>query len=513
MREILTAAQMRAIELAAIESGVVTGLELMERAGRGVIEAVFEEWPELAKSPHHAVVVCGSGNNGGDGFVVARLLKEWGWQVEVFFFGEPSKLPPDAKLNYERWLKLGTVDDLVHAPKFAHEADLFVDALFGTGLRRPLEGAALAWAAERVSDPDAQAKTVAVDMPSGLCSDSGRELQDGTETVLAALTVSFHAPKLGHFLGWGPFKCGRMVVADIGLAERAEAETVRLVMSPQPRIIDKAEVAHKYGCGHALILTGGAGKTGAARLAARGALRIGAGLVTLGVPPSAQMEVASQITALMLRQVRDAEKFAAILEDPRLNAVCLGPGLGIERARDLVPVALRAAHLPGVVLDADALTAFQDAPQTLFAMLHERCVLTPHAGEFARVFPDLAEALSAAPIKGPACSKVDAARDAARRAGCVVLLKGPDTVIAAPDGRCSINSAQYERRAPWLATAGSGDVLAGFITGLLARGFPPMQAAETAAWLHVECARSFGPGLIAEDLPEELPSVLRALEA
>lgn len=508
---ILTAAEMRELERAAIESGGVTGLELMERAGRGVVKAVFEQWPELARTSHRAVVLCGPGNNGGDGFVVARLLKEWGWEVEVYLHGDAGKLPLDAKANYERWAAMGAVDSLERAPRFAREADLFVDALFGTGLRRPLEGAALAWATVRVSDPQAQAKTVAVDMPSGLCSDSGRELQEGAETVLAALTVSFHAPKPGHFLGRGPFRCGRITVVDIGLEARAGAETVRLVASPRPDVLRKAEADHKYGHGHALVLSGGAGRTGAARLAARGALRVGAGVVTLGVPPSAQMEVAGHITALMLRRVGEGDALTETLQDKRINALCLGPGMGLERARDLVPVAVRHECAPYVVLDADALTAFAETPDALFGILHEKCVLTPHGGEFAQLFPDIAEKLTAPATQGPAYSKVDATREAARRAGCVVLFKGPDTVIAAPDGRCSINSAQYERAAPWLATAGSGDVLAGFITGLLARGFAPMQAAETGAWLHVECARRFGPGLIAEDLPEELPKVLRAL--
>ncbi|VAV97503.1 NAD(P)H-hydrate epimerase / ADP-dependent (S)-NAD(P)H-hydrate dehydratase, partial [hydrothermal vent metagenome] len=232
--------------------------------------------------------------------------------------------------------------------------------------------------------------------------------------------------------------------------------------------------------------------------------------------PSAQMEVAGQITALMLKRVEDGAALAEVLQDKRINALCLGPGLGLERTRELMPVATRGLHPPytdrPVVLDADALSAYADAPQDLFDMLHQDCVLTPHAGEFARLFPDLSERLCEEPLKGPAYSKVDATRDAAKRAGCVVLFKGPDTVIAAPDGRCSINSAHYERSAPWLATAGSGDVLAGFITGLMARRFAPMQAAETAAWLHVECARSFGPGLIAEDLPEELPKVFTALK-
>lgn len=287
-------------------------------------------------------------------------------------------------------------------------------------------------------------------------------------------------------------------------------DPVRLI--GPPGLFDKRLSAHKYSHGHALILSGGAGKTGAARLAARGALRIGAGVVTLGVPPSAEQEVACQITALMLTRIEGAQGLTAALRDSRVSALCLGPGLGLERARELTPVVLGVNAPRATVLDADALTAFEDAPKTLFAMLHEGCVLTPHAGEFARLFPDLAKKLAAPASKGPAFSKVDATRAAAERAGCVVLYKGPDTVIAAPDGRCSINSAHYDRAAPWLATAGSGDVLAGFITGLLARGMAPMQAVETAAWLHVECARAFGPGLIAEDLPEVLPIVLRALK-
>ncbi len=511
MDELLTAAQMRAVERAAIESGEVTGLELMERAGRGVVDAVFEEWPELAKAPHRAVVLCGPGNNGGDGLVVARLLKEWGWDVDVFLYGDPAKLPSDAGTNYLRWCQMGTVGHLKDAPRFAHEADLFVDALFGTGLTRPLEGAAFDWAADRATDPDSQAKTVAVDIPSGLCSDSGRELGISPETVLAGLTVAFHARKLGHYLGSGSFKSGKTVDVDIGLHTAASREAVMLVTQPDMGQLSKANLAHKYSNGHALILTGGAGRTGAARLAARGALRIGAGLVTIGVPGSAQQEVACQITALMLTRVEDGDGLAALLADRRINALCLGPGLGVERARALVAVACGGVEPRPTVLDADALTTFENAPEMLFAMLHERCVLTPHAGEFARLFPDIAAKLNAAPMKGPAYSKVDATREAAKRAGCVVLFKGPGTVIAAPNGRCSINPAHYDRAAPWLATAGAGDVLAGFITGLLARGFDPVRAAETAAWLHVECARSFGPGLIAEDLPEELPKVLRVL--
>jgi len=521
MREILTAAQMRAIEQAAIESGAVTGLELMERAGRGVVEAVFEEWPDLAKAPQNAMVLCGPGNNGGDGFVVARLLKDWGWEVEVFFYGEFDKLPPDAKVNFDRWGQIGEVvawnDHMIEDSLDERRNDLVVDALFGTGLTRPMPQDTLrTWHGfvpnVTHNDPATRPKYVAVDVPSGLCADSGANF----EAFPVDMTVTFHRAKVGHYLvrdghyGGGPGLSGKVVVKDIGLEGPTGKGIVQVLEDPKT-LRPKLMTEHKFSHGHALILTGGAGRTGAARLAARGALRAGAGLVTLGVPGSAQQEVACQITALMLRRVEDGAGLAEVLGDARLNALCLGPGLGVTRARELVPVALGGLDPRPTVLDADALTAFEDAPETLFAMLHEDCVLTPHGGEFARLFPDVAAKLIAPTATGPAYSKVDATRAAAERAGCVVLFKGPDTVISAPDGRCAINSAHYERAAPWLATAGSGDVLAGFITGLLARGFPPMQAAETAAWLHVECARSFGPGLIAEDLPEELPSVLRAL--
>ncbi len=285
---------------------------------------------------------------------------------------------------------------------------------------------------------------------------------------------------------------------------RATGRSSRIV-----EVLRKLNGAHKYTHGHALILSGPSGHGGAARLAARGALRIGAGLVTLACPPEALAENAARLDAVMLRPVADGEALERVLEDKRINALLVGPGLGTgEREAGLVAAALAAGR--PLVLDADALTLLSQHPE-LFAALHEGCALTPHEGEFARLFPEIAEKLAAPVTKGPAYSKVDATREAAARAGCTVLYKGPDTVIAEPSGRCSISSAHYERAAPWLATAGSGDVLAGFIAGLLARGFDPMQAAETAAWLHVECARAFGPGLIAEDLPEQLPAVFRAL--
>jgi hydroxyethylthiazole kinase-like uncharacterized protein yjeF len=599
MTELLTAAQMRAIEAAAIASGEVTGLELMERAGRGVVEAIFEEWPELGRgggsapvppgylqtenatgTARKAVVLCGPGNNGGDGFVVARLLKERGWVVDVVLYGDPEKLPPDARVNYERWLGMGEVRPLQEYldSRLGWKCDVLVDALFGTGLTRPLpEFGHFFWNMDdMVRDSDIEfghlrgrPAIVAVDVPSGLCADSGRLFpHDGTHNPFGAfanLTVTFQTLKVGHLAASGPEQSGKVVVKDIGLAGQVRASTAharscKLVEAPRTFRIGKKWGSHKYSHGHALILSGPSGRGGAARLAARGALRIGAGLVTVGAPEGALAEHAARLDAVMLREVGTAEGLKVALGDGRINALCVGPGLGVDaRGREIVAAALCVdrAHPPAqslphegggrhegpegrsddgpvppaapsplvgeglgggapgagkraVVLDADALTILSREPD-LFAALHDRCLLTPHAGEFSRLFPDIAAKLAAPATKGPVYSKVDATREAAARAGCVVLFKGPDTVIADPSGRCSINSAHYNRAAPWLATAGSGDVLAGFITGLLARGLDPMGAAEAAAWLHVECALSFGPGLIAEDLPEELPKVFRAL--
>lgn len=541
MTELLTAAQMRAIEAAAIASGEVTGLELMERAGRGVVEAVFEEWPELRATSHRAVVLCGPGNNGGDGFVVARLLQDWGWEVEVFLYGDPERMPPDARVNYERWRGMGKVCRLEDCPRGYHRGcSVVVDSIFGIGLSSAVDEAVLrplrdAWLNE--DEPDGP-RLVAVDLPSGLSSETGALHAD---VFPVDLTVTFQHPRPGHFLDRGPKVCGRLCVADLGIAGFRQRRDVRetgflqrLSLATPSLAVRKLPDAHKYSHGHALILSGPSGRGGAARLTARGSLRIGAGVVTVGCPPDATPEHAARLDAVMLRGVADGAALAGVLEDKRINALCLGPGMGIGareaglmRAALGVPVPGLTRDLPsgvgdsgrggpgsgpgrGLVLDADALTILSQHPD-LFAALHDACILTPHAGEFARLFPDIAGKLAAPATKGPAYSKVDATREAAQRAGCVVLLKGPDTVIADPKGRCAINSAHYDRAAPWLATAGSGDVLAGFITGLLARGFSPFDAACTGAWLHVECARSFGPGLIAEDLPEELPKVFRAL--
>ncbi len=500
MGEVLTAARMRSAETAAIARGDTTGLAMMERAGEGVAGAILARWP--APGPGRVAVLCGPGNNGGDGFVIARLLRDRGLQVDVFVSAEPDRLPPDASANARLWAERGPVRPLAKA---GPGAGLVVDALFGTGLTRPLgdpERAVLATFGR------AGVPVVAVDIPSGLCADSGRVL-GGWAMTPAALTVTFHRAKPGHYLADGPGMCGALAVVGIGLPDPDPSGLTHLVGAPRPATLAKGQAAHKHGHGHVLVLSGGPGRTGAARLAARGALRAGAGLVTLGLPPAAQSEAAAQLTAVMLRRVPDAAAFAEVLEDARIGAVCLGPALGLgARQADLVRVALQARRL--TVLDADALSLIAGDPG-LADMLHADCVLTPHAGEFARLFPDHAERLAAPADRGPAFSRIDAVRAAAVRCGAVVLLKGPDTVIADPEGGTALHAAAYDRAAPWLATAGSGDVLAGTIAGLLARGMAVADAAGTGVWLHAEAARRFGPGLIAEDIAEIYPVVFRDL--
>lgn len=516
-----------------IESGAASGAALMQRAGVGVVAALLAGWPQMAAAPQTAVVLCGPGNNGGDGFVIARMLHARGWRVEVFFYGDAARQPADAAAARRAWDAGGAVQPLsmpvpsdaelcrlaeALPPGSAGGADsptagrvVIIDALFGTGLTRPIDGLDLTL--RLCLEARGAAVVVAVDVPSGLCADAGRVLTTpagGAVCLPADLTVSFHGRKPGHLLADGPELCGTVVVADIGLPDDP-APQVMPVAAPRAADLDKVglRAAHKFSHGHAVVLAGGVGQGGAARLAARAALRCGAGLVTVACPPAALIENAARLDAIMLRPVRDAEALAQMLGDPRITAVCVGPGLGLTRARPLTGAVL-ARGVP-VVLDADALAVWGDEPAALFAALHPVCVLTPHMGEFARLFPDLAALLAAPAESGPVFSKLDAARAAARRAGCVVLLKGADTVIAAPDGQARIHSAFGALAAPWLATAGAGDVLAGLITGLMARGKPPLEAAGTAVWLHAACARAFGPGLTADDLPGALPGVLRGL--
>ena len=476
--ELLTTAEMARADAYAVAHGVPSPV-LMENAGRAVAEAIVARFKPCA-----VTVLCGPGNNGGDGFVVARLLDESGFTVRVAQDGDHHK--GDAKQMSARWKGARVALE----PDALNGARLVVDALLGAGLSRPLEGAA-AQMVEALND----LPVVAVDIPSGVSGDTGQAL--GGVYVRAALTVTFFRKKPGHLLLPGRALCGEIVVADIGIPAQAANSQLHennpgLWKFPRPGL-----EGHKYSRGHCVVVSGPAHATGAARLAARAALRVGAGLVSMASPPDAVLVHAAHLTAIMIKPFQGAPGLENLLSDKRLNAVVLGPGLGVGRAtRDLAATALKSGA--AVVLDADAITSFREEPQALFGLVDDRCVLTPHEGEFERLFPGLLD---------QSASKLEAARAAAARALCVVLLKGADTVIAAPSGKAVINS----NAPPSLATAGAGDVLAGLIAGLLAQGMPAFDAACAGAWLHGAAASRFGPGLIAEDLPEMLPEVLAGL--
>ena len=468
---------------AAAIAGGIPGIDLMEAAGAAVAAAVQADFPDGPVS-----VLCGPGNNGGDGFIAARLLAEAGRKVDLFLLGDPAKLKGDAALAAQRWK--GPVLPLTDTPP----ADaVVIDALFGAGLARPLEGAAakLAEAVTVQGNP-----VVAVDVPSGVMGDSGAV--DGP-AFRAARTVTFCRRKPGHFLMPGKELCGRLTVADIGISDAVvDAVGAKTWVNsaeiwwpdfPRPRPRD-----HKYTRGH-IVIWGNGQMPGAARLAAQGARRAGAGMVTIATLPEHAALFRAGAPGVLVKDVTDIKVYADFYVKGGKNQVLVvGPGNGPDaetRARALAAV---SADKP-VVLDADAISAFEDRPEDLLSSLHPACVLTPHEGEFARLFPDLAG------------DRLTRARRAAERAGCTVLLKGFETVIAAPDGRAIINA----NGTPHLATAGTGDVLAGMIAGLMGQGMAPLLAAAAAAWLHAAAAAGVGHGLIAEDIPEALPGLLRHL--
>ena len=374
---------------------------------------------------------------------------------------------------------------------------MVVDGLFGAGLARPIEGdyAALI---ERVNASGLP--VVAIDVPSGIDGTTG-EVRG--VAIKAQATVTFFRLKPGHLLLPGRLHCGETSLAEIGIPASvlSSIKPKTFVNEPPLWLADfpwPTPAGHKYARGHAVVVSGPLYSTGAARLGARGALRAGAGLVTVASPRDALAVNASSLTAIMVREADDARGLKSLLADERKNAVLIGPGVGVgERTKAMVLAAL--ASKAAVVLDADAITSFADDPAKLFAAITKRAApvaLTPHEGEFARLFGDIGGA-----------SKLERAREASARSGAILLLKGADTVVAAPDGTASINATTSS----WLATAGTGDVLAGMVLGLLAERMPPFAAASAAVWLHGAAARAFGPGLIAEDLPETLPKVLREL--
>ncbi|MFO1171576.1 MAG: NAD(P)H-hydrate dehydratase [Hyphomicrobiaceae bacterium] len=487
MHELLTAAEMQACDRAAIAAGV-PGLALMERAGTAVADAVGA----LANPPARVAILCGPGNNGGDGFVAARRLLRQGYAVRLGLMGRAGELNGDAAEMARRWT--GRVEPAT--PALLKDAGIIVDALFGAGLARPLDKDTC----RLVAAIDASgAKVVAVDVPSGVDGTTG-EIRGAA--ARADATVTFVRGKPGHYLMPARALMGRLIVADIGMPEEIVAAAGSRVVLNGPAVWrDRYPLpdigTHKYRRGHALVLSGPAHRTGAARLAARAALRIGAGLVTVVSPVDAVAINAAELTAVMVEPLDPAGGLKASLRDRRRNAVLVGPGAGVT-AETKQHVADALGSPAAVVLDADALTVFAGEALDLFEHIKGRAapvILTPHEGELGRLMPDLSG------------DKLSRTRLAAARSGAVVILKGPDTVIAHPDGRAAINA----NAPPWLATAGSGDVLAGFVTGLLAQGMPAFEAACAAVHVHAEAAATVGMGLIAEDLADALPAALRRL--
>lgn len=474
---LLSVEQMYAADAAAVAAGVAS-LALMEAAGTAIAREIRRRW-----QPRPVAIACGPGNNGGDGFVVARLLEREGWPVRVGLAGATDTLRGDAAVNARRWrgpIRPLSKDLLAGEP-------LVVDALFGAGLQRPLEGEAR----DVVDAVNARAlDCVGVDVPSGVHGNTGAILGAAPK---CAVTITFFCGKPGHYLLPGAEACGDLVIADIGIPE-----AVFSVIRPRTYVNGEAlwragypaldPGGNKYGRGHAVVL--GGVMTGAGRLAAEAARRIGAGLVTIASPPEARVIYGAGAPGTIVAAVDDEDAFQALIADPRRNAVLLGPGAGsLPAVREKVLITLSLEKR--CVIDADALTVFADDPGCLFEAIKAPCVLTPHEGEFARIF-------------AAGGDKLSRAREAAKRSGAIVLLKGADTVIAAPDGRAAINTGAP----PTLATAGSGDVLAGMILGLMAQGMDAFAAACAAADLHGRAASAFGRGLIAEDIIAELPGAL-----
>jgi hydroxyethylthiazole kinase-like uncharacterized protein yjeF len=490
--EVLTTTEMGQADRLAIAGGT-PGFALMLSAGQAVAQAAMdlvEQGPIL--------VIAGRGNNGGDGFVAAAELVARGRDVSVILLCERDILKGDAALAARGWKN----PVLPFNPQAIGAPALIVDALFGAGLDRAVKGDALTM----IDAINASGVPVlSVDLPSGINGSTGAVMG---AAVRASETITFFRRKPGHLLFPGRLHCGRVRVADIGIDAAVLKEIRPATFENVPELWRKAFPVpridgHKYARGHTVVVSGDMAATGAARLAARGALRAGAGLATVASPRDALAINAAALTAVMVRAIDTAAEFADLIADRRLNACVIGPGAGVgQRTCDFVLAALSAR--PALVLDADALTSFGDGPERLFEAIKTtdsaQVVLTPHEGEFPRLFSDMSN-------KNPLRSKLERVRIAAERSGAVVLLKGPDTVVAAPDGRAAIAA----NAPPWLATAGSGDVLAGMIGGLLAQGVPAFEAASIGVWMHGEAGSEAGPGLIAEDLPEVLPAVFRRL--
>lgn len=483
---LLTPNQMGRADALAVKYGV-SSQTLMENAGRAVAEYIIASTAKC-----ETLVLCGPGNNGGDGFVVARHLAVRGWPVTLALFGNREALRGDALIQSEKWG--GEVSPATSGVMEGKR--LIVDALLGAGLDRDA-GGGLETLVEAINGSGA--RVVAIDVPSGI---DGGDGQVRGLAVEANATVTFFRKKPGHLLLPGRVYCGELVCRDIGISESVleEIEVKTFENGKSLWTLPRAQLAdHKYARGHCVVVSGPVLRTGAARLAARAALRAGAGLVTISGQSDALAVHANHVTAIILAAAENADDLGEILEDRRKNAVVIGPALGVgSGTRQIASTALASGA--ALVLDADVMSSFAKTPTTLFDMIKSDrdrpVVLTPHEGEFGRLWTGL---------RG---SKLDRARAAAELSGGVVVLKGPDTIIAAPDGWAAINA-----NAPaTLATAGSGDVLAGIIGGLLAQGMSGRAAAAAGVWLHAEAATNFGgAGLTADDLPDLIPAAFASV--
>lgn len=488
---LLTPSEMGRADALTIAHGV-SGERLMENAGYAVADVICARFSQGAR----AIVLCGMGNNGGDGFVIARVLKQRGFIVRVALALPEGMTARDIKgdaANAERAWRGETVDA---TPALFEGATLIVDALYGAGLSRDVSGRDAELIAAVNAARARGARVYAVDLPSGI---DGRTGEVRGTAIMADETVTFFRRKPGHLLLPGRTHCGQLRLTQIGIGSAVLGEIAPRVAANGPALWAEcwpqaAIDSHKYSRGAALVASGPVMSCGAARLAAEAALRAGAGIVTVATPPDAIATVAAWRAAFVIKPAADRAALADLLSEPRLRAAVLGPGLGLD---DDVWSAIRTA-LEGemaLVLDADAITQASRRPDEAFAAIKARktgVVLTPHEGEFKRLFPEVGG------------SKLDRARAAAAQSGAVVLLKGPDTVIAHPDGRAAIN----ENGTAALATAGSGDVLAGIIGGLLAAGRPAFEAAALAAWMHGEAGRVAGLGSIADEIVRALRDVL-----
>jgi hydroxyethylthiazole kinase-like uncharacterized protein yjeF len=489
--ELLTAEEMSRAEKLAAEAGLAT-LTMMENAGRASAEEVVRRFPRGSR----VTVLCGPGNNGGDGFVCARYLRERGYHVRLGLLARRDDLPRDAREMARRW------DEAIEpiSLQFIEGAQIVVDAIYGTGLRDNITGLV----GQIIEEVTARAlPVVAIDTPSGIDATTGAVRGVAFK---AASTVTFFRRKTGHVLLPGRLYCGDVRAADIGIPAKVLEDIAPGSFTNDPdfwlRFFPKLKIdGHKYDRGHSVVVSGPMERTGAARLAARTALRAGSGLVTVASSKSAFYINASQLTAVMVDPYEGPDGLSDLLSDTRITSALIGPGAGRDpEVKELVASVLGSQAT--AVLDAEALTAFSEAPQELFEQIKGRLpaltIVTPHEGEFSRIFPDL----------GEEPSKLERARRAAEISGAVIILKGPDTVVAHPGSIAAVT----ENAPPWLATAGSGDVLAGLVTGLTAQGMAAFDAAAAAVWIHGELAQSFGPGLIADDLPDQLPGVLQRLD-